>query len=195
VECSRNSEHAAHRPSCRRNRRRRSALSGGGLRRRLQPGTTIGGKAYPGSVRMLDPSNGKVQSTPNTVYLIKAANGHILNVLNKNRFDFAQPELADGHLYPTNLVAIGEYGPWPPPPAPGAWRRVRLRSARISARSYRRRAPPPRGPRPGLSVERIVAAAVRVAGSRGPGGSVHEAGRRRARHRADVAVLACGRAS
>jgi hypothetical protein len=142
-------------------------LSGGGLRRRLQPGTTIGGKAYPGSVRMLDPSNGKVQSTPNTVYLIKAANGHILNVLNKNRFDFAQPELADGHLYPTNLVAIGEYGPWPPPPAPGAWRRVRLRSARISARSYRRRAPPPRGPRPGLSVERIVAAAVRVAGSEG----------------------------
>ena len=102
--------------------------------------TTIGGKAYPGSIRMLNPSNGNfvwqtglpdgvigaptingsgvlavatydMQSTPNAVYLINAANGQILNVLNKNRLDFAQPVFADGHLYAANLTAIGEYTP------------------------------------------------------------------------------------
>ena len=93
--------------------------------------TTIGGVAYRGSIRRLDPSTGATlwetglpnsvlgsptmngggviavgtydfTSTPNAVYLIDASTGTILRTLTTGGYNFAQSVFADGMLFTAN---------------------------------------------------------------------------------------------
>ena len=95
--------------------------------------TSIGGKAYPGSIRRLDPSTGKVlwarglpnavtetpsldgagvlavatwgkTATPNATYLLDAATGRILRTLNTGGRNFGGLIFAQGWLLSTNVT-------------------------------------------------------------------------------------------
>ena len=99
--------------------------------------TTIGGRSYEGSVRRIDPTNGKflwerglpnaVLGTPtmngnhvlavgtfstttsNAVYLVDGATGRILRTFNTGARDFGQPVFANGWLFTTSIESLNGY--------------------------------------------------------------------------------------
>lgn len=102
--------------------------------------TVIGGKAYRGSIRRLDPATGKVlwqtglpngvigtptldgggviavgtygvSKTPNAVYLMDARTGHILRTLISGSSDFAQSVFAGDWLFTANGNGVYGWGP------------------------------------------------------------------------------------
>ena len=102
--------------------------------------TVIGGTAFGGSVRQLDPATGHVlwetglpngvlgtpsldgagvlavgtfgaSATPNAVYLLNAQNGQILRTLITGGHDFAQSVFADGWLFTANDTGVYAWGP------------------------------------------------------------------------------------
>jgi len=103
-------------------------------------GTTIDGTPYRGSVQERNPATGALVwesglpegatgspsmdgggviavgtydngAAPNGVYLVRAATGTIVRVLNSGKLDFAQSAFADGWLFTANVAGLAAWGP------------------------------------------------------------------------------------
>jgi outer membrane protein assembly factor BamB len=102
--------------------------------------TSIGGKSFAGSIRELNPANGKIiwqtglpngvlgaptldgagvlavgtygtgSPTPNAVYLINASNGHILRTISTTSPNFSQNTFADGMFFTANQDGVDAWG-------------------------------------------------------------------------------------